>query len=250
MRISKPNLMSRNIEITIPKPCREDWRKFTPTASGGFCTACQKEVIDFTQWTDESILQFFQKAQGNTCGRFRESQLKSFKSDGQTRVRWPMAVFLTMAALGMNKPTEARVLKQKAPVEQRKSDLIRHIKSDTLMEKIIITGVVMDEDSVALPGVNIIQKGTTNNTVSDGDGKFMLVISRPAYAESLQFSFIGMITAEQQIIATQAAKSVKIIMKPDSKALNEKIIVGGAIAVRRFSPRRLWWRIRGLFSRN
>jgi hypothetical protein len=238
------------IEISIPKPCHEDWRKFTPISSGGFCQACQKEVIDFTQWTDQAIVEHFEKAKGKICGRFQETQLKRFEPHNTSSSKWPMAAFLTLAAISLNKPAEAKASKLKIPIEQRETYSRNQIKADTLIEKIIITGTVRDEDGASMPGVNIVQKGTTNGTVSDSDGKFMLVIKRPAYVEKLTFSFIGMHTLEQEIVTMQAEKSIEVVLKYDMSTLSETIIVGGAYAVRRFSPSWVWWRIRGVFSRD
>lgn len=242
--------MNHRIEIAIPKPCHEDWRKFTPTAQGGFCQACQKEVIDFTQWTDNSIALYFDKAQGNTCGRFRESQLKRFSPNQTANNRWPLAAMLTLAALGLNKPLEAKAPKLSQSVEQRDSWL-KLIQSDTLMEKIIITGVVMDQDSAAFPGVNIMQKGTSNGVVSDADGKFMLVINKPAYVETIQFFFIGMVTQEIEVEALQSSKSIVVKLHSDNLTLGgAAVVAGGIVGYRKFSPRWFWWKVRSVFSKN
>jgi hypothetical protein len=242
--------MNRSLEISIPKPCHEDWRKFTPTLTGGFCQACQKEVIDFTQWTDQAIAEHFEKAKEKSCGRFLETQLKRFQHHDTSSAKWPLAAFLTLAALGLSKPSEAKSPKLKTPIEQRETYSRNQIKADTLIDKIIITGTVRDEDGAAMPGVNIVQKRTSNVVVSDENGKFMLVINRPAYVEKLIFSFIAMETLEQEVVATQSEKSIEVVLKYDLAAMTETIVVGGAISVKRFSPRGIWWKIRGLLTRS
>lgn len=63
------------IQIAIPSPCHEDWNKMTPTDKGRFCASCQKQVIDFTQWSDKELYEFFNKQQSKVCGRFRATQL-------------------------------------------------------------------------------------------------------------------------------------------------------------------------------
>jgi CarboxypepD_reg-like domain len=241
--------MKPHFTLTIPKPCHENWKDFKPTKQGGFCGSCQKEVIDFTQLSDASIIQFFEKAHINTCGRFRENQLRSFQIDLRSQMQGPMLAILAIATFGLSQPIEAKSPKLKAPVERLDTLAKHHVLTDTLIEKIIITGTVRDQDSVLMPGVNILQKGTTNGAVTDGDGKFMLVIKRPAYVEILQLSFIGMFTIEQEVMATQAEKSIDVIMKPDWNVLNEEIIMGGVCSVRRFTPRWIWWKVRGIFSR-
>jgi hypothetical protein len=40
--------MKTSFQISIPTPCDEDWGKFTPTSTGGFCGSCQNNVVDFS----------------------------------------------------------------------------------------------------------------------------------------------------------------------------------------------------------
>lgn len=64
------------LSITIPKPCHEDWNKFTPDEKGAFCGSCKKSVYDFTNKTDEEIAQVFAETKGaKICGRFNVSQI-------------------------------------------------------------------------------------------------------------------------------------------------------------------------------
>ena len=62
----------------------------------------------------------------------------------------------------------------------------------------VVTGkVIGQEDGLAIPGVNVVLKGTTTGTVTDSDGKFSL--SLPTSGGTLVFSFIGMQTQEVEI---------------------------------------------------
>lgn len=61
--------------IQILNPCHENWEEMTPTEKGRFCTACQKNVIDFTTFSDAEIVAYLSKNQ-NTCGRFYQKQLE------------------------------------------------------------------------------------------------------------------------------------------------------------------------------
>ena len=82
--------MKKNIRIAVPNPCHEKWSSFTKTSGGGFCSSCQKEVIDFTSWSDERIKSYFKNLPGHTCGRFRSQQLKAYSdNDGsRTELNW------------------------------------------------------------------------------------------------------------------------------------------------------------------
>lgn len=67
---------AKPIQITIPKPCSEEWNKMSSTEKGRFCNSCQKEVIDFTHWSDTALYNFFnQERKTKVCGHFLESQV-------------------------------------------------------------------------------------------------------------------------------------------------------------------------------
>ena len=58
--------MQKQTSIYIPKPCHEDWNTMTPTQQGKFCSACSKEVIDFSLMSDNQILIYLITLNKNT----------------------------------------------------------------------------------------------------------------------------------------------------------------------------------------
>jgi TonB-linked SusC/RagA family outer membrane protein len=83
-----------------------------------------------------------------------------------------------------------------------------------------IKGQVLDEKGVALPGVNVIVKGTSNGTQTDAEGRFS--IKAPATA-TLVFSFVG---SKPQEIAVGGRSTIDITLQPDTKDLGEIVVVG------------------------
>ncbi|MCF6356656.1 MAG: carboxypeptidase-like regulatory domain-containing protein, partial [Draconibacterium sp.] len=59
-----------------------------------------------------------------------------------------------------------------------------------------VTGTVTGDDGLGIPGVSVVQKGTSNGTITDIDGNY--TISVPSDA-ALLFSFVGMTTIEETI---------------------------------------------------
>ncbi|SHM12948.1 SusC/RagA family TonB-linked outer membrane protein [Flavobacterium saccharophilum] len=82
-----------------------------------------------------------------------------------------------------------------------------------------ITGNVKDKTGEILPGVNIAVKGNAGGTSTDFDGNFS--IAAPA-GSTLVFSFLGF---QSQEIKVSGSNSLKIIMSPDTKSLDEVVIV-------------------------
>lgn len=84
-----------------------------------------------------------------------------------------------------------------------------------------VTGKVTSaDDGSALPGVNIIEKGTSNGTVTDSDGAFSINVKDDA---TLVFSFVGMATQE---IVVGTRTSIDVGMTSDLTNLGEVVVVG------------------------
>ncbi len=83
-----------------------------------------------------------------------------------------------------------------------------------------ISGLVMDVMGEPIVGVNVMEKGTTNGTITDMDGKFLL--KAPANA-TLIISFIGYKTLAVNL---EGEKNVNITLKEDLEQLDEVVVVG------------------------
>ena len=81
-----------------------------------------------------------------------------------------------------------------------------------------VNGVVKDSAGEPLIGVNVIEKGTTNGTVTDVDGKFTLNV---AQGKTLLISYIGYKTQE-----VAAGRNLNIILAEDNALLDEVVVVG------------------------
>ncbi len=83
-----------------------------------------------------------------------------------------------------------------------------------------ITGnVTSSEDGAALPGVSVVVKGTTIGTVTDFEGNYTLAV--PEDANTLVFSFIGMVTQE---VAIAGATTIDLVLEPDVVGIDEVVV--------------------------
>ncbi len=106
-----------------------------------------------------------------------------------------------------------RVGKRKSvPVEERMMQT---------QQKSKITGTIRNEKGEPVAGVSILIKGSVVGTASNVDGKYS--IEFPASSKTLVFSFIGMISQEIKVTGTQV---LDIVMKDETKGLNEVVVVG------------------------
>lgn len=83
-----------------------------------------------------------------------------------------------------------------------------------------ITGIVKDANGEPIIGANVVEKGTTNGTITDMEGRFSLNVASNA---TLIVSYIGYASTE---VAVKEQSSVNVILKEDSEALEEVVVVG------------------------
>ena len=81
-----------------------------------------------------------------------------------------------------------------------------------------ITVTIVDSKGEPIIGANVVEKGTTNGTITDVDGKATLNIKPGA---TLQVSFVGYKTTEVKV-----TKDMRITLKDDNELLDEVVVVG------------------------
>ncbi len=84
-----------------------------------------------------------------------------------------------------------------------------------------VSGTVLDQDQLPLPGVSIVIDGTTSGTISQSDGKYELPGVKPE--NKLRFTFIGMLS---QTIEVGDKTQIDVTLKADIVGLEEVIVTG------------------------
>jgi TonB-dependent starch-binding outer membrane protein SusC len=84
----------------------------------------------------------------------------------------------------------------------------------------VVTGTVRDDQGSPMPGVNVVIKGTTNGSTTDGDGAFSIQAKPDAI---LVVSFIGYTTQE---VAVGNRTKIDVSLKEDVATLQEVVVVG------------------------
>ncbi|HPR32220.1 MAG TPA: SusC/RagA family TonB-linked outer membrane protein, partial [Prolixibacteraceae bacterium] len=93
--------------------------------------------------------------------------------------------------------------------------------SEALPQQKTLSGKVIDEDGVSLPGVSVFVKGTSIGTITDADGMYSLAV--PESAKELVFSFIGMLPKEV-VIGDQS--QINVTLEQGIINLEEVVAIG------------------------
>ena len=95
------------------------------------------------------------------------------------------------------------------------------MKMEITQQTVTVSGVVKDKKGEPIIGANIMEKGTTNGTITDFDGKYTLKVKN---AKSiLVVSYIGYQT--QEIPVGNGGKK-DITMQDDSELMDEVVVIG------------------------
>ena len=94
------------------------------------------------------------------------------------------------------------------------------VSLNVLAQDIIVKGHVKDTAGEPIMMGTVIQKGTSNGTTTDLNGDFTLKVPRGA---TLVFSYVG-----YQTLEVSATPTINVILREDSKLLDETMVVGYA----------------------
>src|SRR5680860_942378 len=83
-----------------------------------------------------------------------------------------------------------------------------------------VTGQIVDENGVGLPGASVVEKGTTNGVSSDFDGNYSITASEGSV---LIFSYIGYSSKE---VTVGTSSTIDMQMELDASQLDEVIVMG------------------------
>src|SRR4051812_34353041 len=87
--------------------------------------------------------------------------------------------------------------------------------SESVAQKLVVKGNVKDTDGHELPGVNVLVKGSSQGTTTDGTGSYSISIDQPD--ATLVFSFVGYQAKE---VKPRNQAILNVVLSSDDKTLN------------------------------
>lgn len=233
----------KKLSIKIPKPCHEDWNAMDTTEKGKFCKSCTKEVFDFTKYSDEQLIKRF-TMEGDLCGRFTASQLNRNlilqRKKNHNYISYAFSGLLSLILLNSN---TIKAQERSTIIQTNKKFTSIKLENTRVTDSITITGTVLDEENIALPGAIIIIKGTVNGTSTNHQGKFTI---NCFINDILEVTYIG-----YKDIYFKATKnnSLTLNLEYDSESLSTGIIITG-VSYKRWIGGNLFTRFTNLFRKN
>lgn len=238
--------MKNAIKISITEPCAKNFNNFKPIHGGGFCSSCKKEVIDFMGMSNAEMMLHLKKKKENLCGRFTQQQLKQPISIVPTRSAWlhRAAIFgISICTLGTMGTLEAQ------QTTTKNKEIQTQVSKTTQLEVLAaknytIKGTVLDDQSLPLPGVNVVLKGAAIGTQTALDGSFEFP-KKLEVGDILVFSYIGFETKEYMVKASENETiNVTILFEATDIILMGDVAIEGVYS----SKKNLFQKFFGLFK--
>lgn len=221
--------MPKQIQLSIPTPCHENWDAMTPEKQGRFCSSCSKTVLDFTLMTDSQIVDAIKKAGENACGRFTNDQLERplvepLQPKWYLNGMWKYALSSFLLFKGIDAKTQIKpgvVLCAKPKNDSLPNQVLRPtmgiIAKRPTQKEVFYKGIVQSEFGEPIVSATIIIIGSNQKVVTDKDGKFSL------YGNAFQ---------EIEIVSTgYEVKKVKLSSKENNIILNQYQKMGEVVVV-------------------
>lgn len=239
------------LNLSIQKPCSENFSSFSKTNDGGFCQSCKKNVIDFTNMSDKEILSYLSTKKDKTCGLFLESQLKTYpildnKKTSKTTSTFASHFFglslLSLLSFNSAFSQDKRIVNEIVKTDSQNQASIQD--STKINRKISIEGIVKDENG-PLPGANIYLKNTKTGVQSDLQGRFKFPIPLKVN-DVLIVSFVGYNNKEVLVKDTKNNDRLEI----EIKLKYSDIVILGAVSTDKVyaSKKTFFQRLKSIFT--
>jgi hypothetical protein len=244
--------MAKKLQLKIAEPCHENWDGMTPVEKGKFCGSCQKEVVDFSNMSDQQLVAFFKKpSTGSLCGRFNSEQLDRDMEIPRKRIPWLKYFFqiaipaflLTIKANGQK--GRPQIMGKIAPVCSKPlmgiTVPVKNVKPGKPQEPAVksIQGKIIDDSGNPVAYATVMIKGTKIGAAADELGNFNIDIKNAGTKQvagiTLLVSSVGFESKEISIDTKISLINVQMIQLK-TVLQGDVIVTMGLVAPKKTKP--------------
>lgn len=186
-------------------------------ANEGYTQSMKDIYLEWNSTSEVKVLDVFDEIENQSAFKFNYDE-KDVK--GKTKfliAQGPHSVYDLLEQISTEASLNFRRINTTIAVTPRpKKEAPVVIEKDIVQRT--VTGNVSDADGGPLPGVSILEQGTTNGTQTDFDGNYSIEVSDGAV---LVFSYLGMLS---QNISVGSSSSIDVVMQEDASQLDEVVV--------------------------
>lgn len=239
--IKGTNLMSAKFKIQISDPCIEKWASMQQQADGRFCSSCQKSVVDFTQFSDVDLQNWFASNKSTACGRFNPEQLdrlimtkpvlnlRRFKPALFTA---SLLAFLVMSKIG---DASSRAAAPFIQLDNNKTHIVNAEEKSSDGDVFVLRGKLVDgTDDSPIIGALVKVKNSKITATTGENGVYELRLNKAQFKDKvfLEIRYIGYESKEVKLNLNKTNTLIK--MKMDSSILGGFGLVKEPTLMRKF----------------
>ncbi len=176
-----------------------------------------KDIYVTVSFSDASIDEVFESLNQKTGFNFLYNDKKISRIDGISIKAEDKTLEEVLKELSVAGELQFRRVNSTISVKRYNPETNIRIEESLAID---VTGTVTDENGDPLPGATVLEKGTTNGTITDADGNFRLAAGDDGI---LLVSFVGYKAVE---IPIDSRTSISIQMEPDASQLGEVVVIG------------------------
>ncbi len=231
--------------------CDEDLSQMPKTEKGTHCTACKKEVVDFSVFSSSEAFNYLKKNK-SVCGSMSARKLEELNTyTGLKQSRsFSLKSMLTSLTLGVSSlvmsQKETKVLYENENLKVL--ELATGINPDSLINNKII-GIVTDENGEPLPFIRVFLNDANQKMMTDIEGKFNVLYDADIPGNiQLQITDINDIKDSSLVAQNYDNKMIQIMIK---NSYNETPILTGIVISEPIHPiQKLDTKIRAIYRYN
>lgn len=223
----------QNLNLSKLKACHQYWSEMPNHPKGKLCTNCSNVIHDFRNKNKAEIAHIHASSEENVCGLYSKKQLRPSipfehklkkKSLFKSSILGLISILITPEA-GANTITPKEKIESLYKYKSDNSNRVfsrnkKHAKQDSS----IVTGQVkvLGDDTLGIPGINVIIKGTSSMTSTDNDGNYSIEIPREiGYQDSITIAFKYIGYASKQVEIQNKSQELNVMLSPDRSQISE-----------------------------
>ena len=196
------------VNLSGLRACDQQWEKMTPSERGRICGKCDKQIIDFRNFTPLEIAREHALSNLPVCGLYTEEQLAPTKRMTFKKKSTWSSVYLGILGLfyvnnlsGQETGDSTTIVQTEKDYEKRNTDVIQKSNSPAVQaaDSIIISGRLTDTNDEPLIHGTVLVKDFNKGTSTDFEGFYHIDLTeffQDTSEITLVFSYIGFQTTE------------------------------------------------------
>jgi hypothetical protein len=226
-------MKNKPFSLRIDNPCTEKWSEMRVNDAGKFCSHCQKNVIDFTNCSDDELVAILEKLEGKVCGRLQKNQLERIFVATKNRKVSPHLnkILAGLFALGLVESADLHAQQEHINIKTTWSpDTAQNIVANNSIQNFekpqqekklpaatpyLVSGkIIQSYDSLPINAATIKIKNSTVTAMTDSLGEFSLQIPDSLLSDTITLEFFatGYEMTERKIAKTNFASPVIVTL--------------------------------------